>query len=165
MASLSSIDAAEAVIRACIRLMSAADFRTSVGDVLKVITEAADARAARVMLVDQDNKRLINFCELITGDSRPHPNEDALTYDLVESWEKMIGVSNAIIIKDAQDMAAIEAQNPAWVASMRSNLVKSLVLIPLRREKHVVGYMYVLNFDVSRTVKVKEMVELMSFFL
>ena len=48
---------------------------------------------------------------------------------------------------------------------MRDNHITSLVLIPLRRGKQVVGYMYVINYDVEKTVEVKELVELMSFFL
>lgn len=77
----------------------------------------------------------------------------------------MIGVSNAVIVKDEQDIADIRAVNPLWADSLRAHDVKSLVLLPLRQAKHVIGYLYVVNFDVSKVVEVKEMVELMSFFL
>ena len=164
MASV-SLNTAETVIRACVKLMDSSDFQTNVGDVLKVIMEAAGARASRIMLVDREKRRLINFCERVHGDSRPNPNTDALSYDLVQTWEDMIGVSNAVIVQNERDMDALAEKNPAWAQSMRENLVRSLVLIPLRREKHVVGYMYVINFDVSKAVEVKQLVELMSFFL
>ena len=77
----------------------------------------------------------------------------------------MIGVSNAVIIRDEQDMEALEEKNPVWAASMRDNNVRSLVLVPLRKEKKVMGYLYVVNFDTSKVVEVKELVELMSFFI
>jgi len=35
----------------------------------------------------------------------------------------------------------------------------------LRRAKEVIGYLYVINFDVSRAVETKELIELVSFFL
>lgn len=40
-----------------------------------------------------------------------------------------------------------------------------MVLVPLQRAKIVIGYLYVLNFDISKVVEVKEMIEMMSFVL
>ena len=62
-------------------------------------------------------------------------------------------------------MASIAERNPEWVRSMNDNNVKSLVLIPLRRKKSVIGYLYVINFDTSKVVELKDLIELMSFFL
>lgn len=45
------------------------------------------------------------------------------------------------------------------------NRVESLVLIPLRRGKDVIGYLYTLNFDTAKVVEVKELMELMSLVL
>jgi diguanylate cyclase (GGDEF)-like protein len=55
--------------------------------------------------------------------------------------------------------------NPAWVASMREGGVETLVLIPLQRKQKVIGYQYVVNYDVERVVEVKELVELTAYFL
>ena len=164
MASV-SVNTAEAVIQACIMLMGASDFKTGVGDVLDVIMEVSKARASRILLVDHEKKRVTRLSERIAEDSRPIPNVDTLSYDLVQTWEKVIGDSNAVIIQNEQDMVALGKSNLAWEQSMRENLIRSLVLIPLRRSAEVVGYMYVINFDVARVVEVKELIELMSFFL
>ena len=162
MASV-SVNTAETVIKACIKLMDASDFQTSVGEVLNIILEASAAQAARILLVDHEKRLVTNFCERAVNDAWGNP--DVLTYDLVQTWESMIGVSNAVIVQNEQDMAALGEQNQTWERSMRDNHITSLVLIPLRRGKQVVGYMYVINYDVEKTVEVKELVELMSFFL
>ena len=98
------------------------------------------------------------------------PPEDSsldgeIPYEIAASWEKMIGVSNAVIAKDARDMEALEQRNPVWARSMRAYGVRTLVLIPLRRGRTVIGYLYVVNFNVEKVVEVKELVELMSYFL
>ena len=38
-------------------------------------------------------------------------------------------------------------------------------MLPLRRDGTVIGYLYVVNFDVTKTVEIKESLELISFFL
>jgi len=160
-----SVNTAGRVIEACIKLMGAEDFKTSVQDVLDLILNASGGRASRVMLVDHDKHTALNFCERLHPEELSTRSEVELSYELVCSWEKVIGVSNAVILKDEQDMAELARANPAWAASMRESEVKSLVLIPLRRGQSVVGYLYVVNFDVTRVVETKELLELISFFL
>lgn len=162
-----SINTAGTVISACIKLISAEDFSTSVGDTLDVILEKTGAKAARIMLMDHRSETAVVYCERMTDQiwSTQREQDEVITYDLIQTWEAMIGVSNGVIVKDEQDMKALEEKNPAWAKSMREHSVTSLALVPLRRGKDVVGYLYVVNFDVSKVVEVKELIELMSFFL
>lgn len=162
-----SMDTAETAIEACIKLIGAENIKSSAGDVVELILEASGARACRIVLIDHEEKRAVTFCDRMTPDAAPvHAREeDVISYDLILTWEKMIGGSNAVIIKDEQDMTMLAEQNPEWAASMRNNNVQTLVLIPLRRTKEVIGYLYVINFDVSRAVETKELIELVSFFL
>ena len=160
-----SINTAGTVIEACIRLMSAEDFTDSVGDVLRLILEASGGRTSRVLLVDHDKHSVVNFCERFADDESNARRGIVLSYELVSSWEADIGVSNAVIIQNEQDLDDLDQSNPAWADSMRENGVHSLVLIPLRRGQSVVGYLYVVNFDVSRAVETKELLELLSYFL
>ena len=61
MASV-SIDVAATVIEACIKLMRTDDIRENARDALKVMAENAGAKAARIMLVDHENKKAVTFC-------------------------------------------------------------------------------------------------------
>lgn len=166
MASV-SVNVASAVIKACIQLMGSENFNISAGKAVDVIREAAGATAARIMLIDHEKKAAINFCERADDADWPERDyeHDVITYEVICSWESMIGVSNAIIISDQKDLCELEKINPEWIGSMRIHGVTSLVLIPLRQGKTVIGYLYVVNFDVSRLAEVKELVELMSYFL
>ncbi len=162
-----SVGTANAVIRASLTLLNPADFQTNVREVLRVILEEADAKAAQILLIDRENKTAVDFCRVLSGDARPvfEHGVETISYEVLDSWERMIGVSNAVIIQGEQDFAQIEKENPAWAGSLRMNRVESLVLIPLRRGKDVIGYLYTLNFDTARVVEVKELMELMSLVL
>ena len=164
MASM-SVGAAEKVIEACIKLVGSEDIRQSVGDALDVIIAACGAKAARILLVDDELKRVDKFCDRVAENHWHQLAEDAITYDLITTWEQSIGVSNDLIIKDAQDMREMRLLNPAWAKSLEENRVETLVLIPLRQGKRVIGYLYVINFDTPKVLMAKELVELMSFFL
>ncbi len=162
-----SVETAEAIIRACIVLMGTDNFQESVGNVLEDLMNFSEAEASRIMLVDHRRREAVNFCERIKSgrwENRASEGE-VISYDLIRTWESLIGVSNAVIVKDEQDMEQISMQNPGWAASMREHGVTSLVLIPLRRSGAVIGYLYVVNFNVEIVLQVKELVELLSFFL
>ena len=166
MASV-SVSAAETVIKACIELMGKGDFRDSLGKSLDAIMDFAEAKGARIMLVDHKKRQAVVFCDRAAAGYWPERPEtgDVITYELIRSWEDMLGVSNCVLVQNPQDMEELARRNPAWAESMTENGVKTLALIPFRRNKTVFGFLYVVNFNVEKAVEVKELVELMSFFL
>lgn len=162
MASV-SMNTASAIVKASITLLNGDDFKTNVRDVLTDLLDISGAFACRITLVDHEKREAINFCEKVKGfDTPPTARGDGvIPYEIVASWEPMIGVSNAVIAKDERELDALEQHNPAWVQSMRQYGVTSLVIIPLRRGKTIFGYLSIVNFDVDKVVEVKELVELM----
>lgn len=166
MASV-SMNTASAIIKASITLLNGDDFKESVRDVLTDLLEISGAFACRITLVDHDKREAINFCEKVKGfDTPPTARGDGvIPYEVVATWEPMIGVSNAVIAKDERDMDALEQRNPEWVRSMRQYGVENIVLIPLRRGKEVFGFLSIVNFDAEKVVEVKEFVELMTVLL
>ena len=166
MASV-SMNTASAIVKASITLLNGDDFKTNVRDVLTDLLDISGAFACRITLVDHEKREAINFCEKVKGfDTPPTARGDGvISYEIVASWEPMIGVSNAVIAKDEHELDALEQHNPAWVQSMRQYGVTSLVIIPLRRGKTIFGYLSIVNFDVDKVVEVKELVELMAALL
>ena len=161
-----SADTSAAIIKACITLMSTDDFRQSVGSVLEDMLAFSSAEACRIMLFDQTKREVSIYSERCVPGVWPERGEtDVISYDLIQSWEKLIGVSNALILQNEQDFAWLERKHPFWASTMREHGVKSLLLIPLRRSGVVIGYLYVVNFDPARVVEVKELAELLSYFL
>lgn len=166
MASV-SVDTAEAVISACVKLMTARDFQENVHEVLQDLQNRADALGCRVLVIDHMKKEALTFSEVIRTDDPSYISAytGIIPYEIVRTWEKAIGVSNNLIIQSEEDMDALAARAPEWVQSLRDYKIRSLVISPLRRAGEVLGYLYIANFDVSKAVEIKEIVELLSFFL
>ena len=166
MASV-SFDTAAIVIRSCIKMMGSNDFQESVASVLQDVVDTAEAAMGRIMVVNHQKREADVFCEYVRKNIWPYadPENDPITYDLIQTWDALIGASNVLIVQNEGDFKNLEKKNAEWVASMREHHVKSLALIPLRRLKNVIGYLYVVNFNVSKVIEVKELIELISFFL
>ena len=86
-------------------------------------------------------------------------------YDLTLTWDQTIGDSTCVIIKDRQDMDWLRTVNPAWHQSLTGAGVRSIVLFPLKYNGFTLGYMWATNFNVEDTVKIKETLELSTFFI
>ena len=162
-----SADIAEEIIKSSIRLVGADDIEISAGNVLDDLMKLSEAKGARIMLVDHENKKAVIFSERIVESAWParKEGEEVITYDLIRTWERALGLSNSVIIKDEKDMNELEKVTPEWVATMRESGVTNLVMIPLKDRKNVIGYLYAVNFDIRKEVAVKEFIELMAFYL
>ncbi|MCR5294089.1 MAG: GGDEF domain-containing protein [Lachnospiraceae bacterium] len=155
---------AVAAIKASIVLMGAQNFREGVEAVVSDLQEASGALCCRVMLIDREKKMASNFCEKLRDGTRMQ-KDGVLPYELVNTWDRVLGMSNVVIVKNQEDMKSIEACAPEWAESLRAYGIDSLILSPLRRNKVSIGYLYVVNFDTDKVVEIKELVELISFFL
>ena len=162
-----SMNTAETVIKSCVSLLGTEDFLQGVQDVLRDIREISGAAACRILLIDEKTHTVTNYCDSLL-DPNPKiglPIGATLPYELVTSWSKLLGASNAVILTGEHDFAQLRRRNPFWAQSLKENGIDSLVLIPLYHEKTVLGYLYITNFDVEKVVELKELVELMAFFL
>jgi diguanylate cyclase (GGDEF)-like protein len=86
-------------------------------------------------------------------------------FEIVQTWDDTLGDSTCIIIKDQQDMDWLRSINPVWHDSLVKTGIKSIVLFPLRYNGRTIGYIWSLNFNIENTVKIKETLELTTFFL
>ena len=133
-----SVNTAEIVIQSCIELMRRGEgnFRAGLRKSLGAIVDFAEAKGCRVMLADHKKRQAVNLCECSGDPSWPaRPAEEAISYALIRSWEDMIGVSNCVIVQNEREMEELGRSNPAWAESLRANGIRSLVLIPLRRNQ------------------------------
>ena len=162
-----SIETAETAIRSCIRLMGAEDFRQSVHSVLEDIRSIGDGLSCMVLLVDKENEVAVKYSEALRPDSRFSgiELEEVLPYELVKTWEDLLRESNAIIIKDEQDLDYLAIRNPEWAESLRTHKISSLIMLPLYQNREIFGYIHLSSFDTSKVVELKEIMELISFFL
>ena len=161
-------DTANAVLKACIKLRGADDFITAINEVADDIRVICGASDCTILANDDDNE----VC-LILGDSnhvgdKPFLKSDAAGrdfYKLMLTWEDTLAGSTCIIAKNEQDMQVIKERNPKWYESLMAFDVECLVLFPLKYNGKLLGYIWVTNFDVDNTVKIKEALELTTFFI
>ncbi|MBO4496442.1 MAG: EAL domain-containing protein [Clostridiales bacterium] len=77
----------------------------------------------------------------------------------------MIGEQgDCIIIRDQADMDYISKINYPWYATLVEAGVKSVVLFPLRQGDELLGFIWAINFDTEDTMRIKETLELTTFF-
>ena len=156
------------VLKVCVKLRGATDFNKTMNEIMEDIRVLCDARYCCVMLTDFRERTFSLFSESRHMDSDTRPVStffDKDFIDCVELWMESIGGSNCLIIKDEQDMEFIKTRNPKWYNSLKMANVTSLVLFPLQSNNEVFGFIWVANFDTDETPRIKETMELSTFFL
>lgn len=161
-------DTARQVLRSCIKLRGEGDFVTALNEVTSDIRNICDASHCTILEIDGDNET----CTVL-GNSRREGLNSFLSkdssrkdfYKLAITWEDTLAGSTCLVAKNEQDMLVIKEQNPAWYESLTSHGVNSIVIFPLKYTEKLLGYIWVTNFDVENTIKIKEVLELTTFFI
>jgi len=166
-ASLSA-DTSAAVLETCIKLRGAGDIRVAIQEVIDDIRAICESDHCCILLVDKETRSCRTFCESIKEGSNVLPMDTFLDegfYDITQTWDATIGGSTCVIVKNQQDREWLEQINPIWYKSLRGAGVDSIVLFPLSYNDRTLGYMWALNFNEESTVKIKETLELTTFFI
>lgn len=170
MAGLSQ-DIAQDVLSTCIKLRGVKDesgFERTMGSVILDLRDLCKAKNCVVLLMDSRQKTCRILCEALEAtDDLDHLRRAMMPdfYDIALSWLDTIGGSNCLIVKDQADMEYIRKRNPAWYASLIKSQVQSLVLFPLRSGDELLGYIWATNFDTVDTLRIKETLELSTYFI
>ena len=166
-ASLSA-DTSSAVLQTCLKLREARDFHEKFREVTEDIRRICDSEDCGILLVNEQTQK----CELLGDAFKPGcklvPFENYLdekTYGMTLTWKQTLMDSTCVIIKDRQDMDWLGTVNPVWHASLTSSGVKSIVLFPLNYNNESLGYIWATDFNVENAVKIKEILELATFFI
>ena len=161
-----SPDIASFVIKTCLELRNENDFYSSMDTVTKYIREYTGSNAASVLSYQNDLEKY----EVISG-ATDDPNVSLkeifkqVPFSVVASWERLFKTSNCIIIKDEHDVAHYESIAPEWIATLKPYEIFSLCLVPFIHQGETIGFLYITNFDVASVTRVKETIEMVSFFL
>lgn len=164
--SIVSPDIATFVIRTCVKLRRDEDFYTIMDEVTRDIREFTDSFAASIMTVSKDFYQF----EIVSGVVRNnlfsiHDVFRNIPYEVVETWESLVSDKDCIIIRNEQDMNDVEKKAPEWVKTLKENDVKNLCLCPFVHQNTIIGYLYITNFDLSNLARIKDTLEMVSFFL
>jgi diguanylate cyclase (GGDEF)-like protein len=166
MADLSADTAAD-VLKACIKLRGSQNIRQAFQDVIEDIGAICGSDHCCVLLTDDEKHECTTFAEFLREGSCLYPMSRYIQgfYEIAQTWPDTLAGSTCIIIKDEHDMEKLQEQNPIWKASLEQAGIKTVVLYPLRHGGELLGYMWALNFNVENVLKIKETLELTTFFL
>ena len=163
-----SEDIASSVLETCIRLRGTNNFKATMKDVITDIRELCDAEHCCILLIDELTKSCSVLGEAFSKGSKLLPMEHYLNddfYDIADSWTGTIAGSNCLIIKDEQDMLYVKERNPVWYESLTGAGAYNVILFPLKSRNQLLGYMWALNYDSSRSTEIKETLEVTTFIL
>ena len=156
------------VLRICVKLRGSGDFITSVNDVICDIGKLCEAEHTCIFLTDFSQRKCSVLCEALSEDTKlssmkVYVNDDF--FNIVDTWLGSIGSNTCVILKDEADWQNLKKTNRVWYDSMGSAGAKSIVLFPLKYRNETLGFIWAINFDVSQTLEIKEMLELATYFL
>ena len=166
--SVISSDVSSAVIETCIKLSGTTDFSTTIKDVIKDIRDLCDAEHCCILTVNEYERTCENLGEAFGPNTKLLPMDTYLDdgfYDIVETWPGTIAGSNCLIIKDEKDMEIVKERNPVWYKSLTAAGAHNIVLFPLKSRGELLGYMWAINYDKERAIKIKETLEVTTFIL
>ena len=166
-ASLSA-DTSAAVLKTCIKLRGAGDIRQTFREVVEDIRSICDSDYCCILLTDSVTRSCMNLCESIKPGSGLLPMDNYLDdqfYNIIDTWKDTLGSSTCIIIKDQHDMEWLHSINPLWHDSLAAAGAKSIVMFPLNYNNTTLGYIWAINFNVENVVKIKQTLELTTFFI
>ncbi|MBO4927865.1 MAG: sensor domain-containing diguanylate cyclase [Clostridiales bacterium] len=166
-ASLSA-DTSSAVLQTCIKLRASGDIHDTFHEVVEDIRQICESDYCCILLTDNENCTCKTLAESIEPGSGLLPMDSYLDekfFDITRTWNATLGDSTCLILKDQHDMDWLKAVNPVWHKSLTKASVRNIVLFPLNHNDVTLGYMWSINFNVDNTVKIKETLELTTFFI
>ncbi|SDB16014.1 diguanylate cyclase (GGDEF) domain-containing protein [Ruminococcaceae bacterium FB2012] len=166
VSSSQSGSASEDVIKTCIKLHSTNDLKKTMDDVIKDIRLICRAEVCTIILADTEKKEYSVLSTSIVENSSVKRITNFSNFgDISASWLGMFGGNDCLIIKDKKDMEYIRNVNLPWYLTLMEAGVNSLVLFPLKYNKEVLGFVWATNFDTANTMRIKETLELTTFFI
>jgi len=162
-----SPETSSAVIATCIKLHGTEDFKQTINEVMEDVRQICGASRCSILMMDQENKRSYMLGDAVRegADVKRRGYFQRNFYKVASTWEDTLEGSTCLILKNERDMDLIRRKNPKWHASLLEANIDTIVLFPLKHNGHTLGYLWATNFDTENTVKIKEVLELTTFFL
>jgi diguanylate cyclase (GGDEF)-like protein len=155
------------VLKTCIKLHKANSLKDAMKGVISEIRQICKAACCTVLLLnDSEENYSILATDFEINSKMKRVTEFEGFYDIAISWIDMIGNENdCIIIQDKNDMEYYSQINNPWYLTLVEAGVESVVLFPLRQGSEVLGFIWATNFDTDETMRIKETLELTTFFV
>ncbi|WP_028518293.1 sensor domain-containing diguanylate cyclase [Ruminococcus flavefaciens] len=168
MMANTSAETSAAVIKTCIKLRSTDNFPETMNEIINDIRELCGADQCCILLTDFKERKCSVLAEAYFDETRTKRMNYYIEegfFDVVESWKNTIAGSSCLIVQGEKDMQVLKERNPVWYDSLVEAEVNSVVLFPLKHNNEVLGYIWAVNFDTEQTSKIKDTLEITSYFI
>ena len=157
----------EDVLKTCIKLHKADNLKDAMGSVISDIRRICGAEGCTVLLINyEDEEYSILATDFAKDSTIRRVTSFPGYYTIAASWKDMIGEEgDCIIVQNKDDFEKIKEVNNPWYLTLVEAGVKSVVLFPLRQGNEILGFIWATNFDTSKTARIKETLELTTFFI
>ena len=163
--ALNSPEANEALVKISIKLHENEDFYKGMASAVADIKELCGAKWCAVCTVDKETEN----CGLINENGQHNEMLEGMAaemertpYEVALAWEKDLAQSNCLIL---ENLDIIKERDPAWYYSLSIHNVENLILFVIRYNQNIVGFIWAADFDTSKTMLIKETLELTSFLV
>jgi transcriptional regulator with GAF, ATPase, and Fis domain len=162
-----SADTAIKVLNTCIKLHGVKNYKETINSIIKDIRKVCKASYCCILTMDFLNKSCELLCEDMAEETTLVTNDNWFEnfYDIAVTWPDIIAGSNCLILTNEQDMELIKEKSPIWYESLRASSVESMVLVPLKNGRELLGYIWATNFEIKNADRIKEILELTSYFI
>ena len=155
------------VLKTCIKLHKANNLKEAMESVIAEIRMICKAEGCTVLLLNNEEADF----SILASNFVPNSTIKRVTqfngyYDIANSWKDMLGAEgDCIIVRNDEEMENISKVNNPWYLTLVEAGVRSVVLFPLRQGNEILGFIWAVNFDTENTQRIKETLELTTFFL
>ena len=161
-----SPDISSFVIKVCLELRNERDFFASMDIVTNDIREYTGSIDACILTIDNEQEKFEIISESVKDNA--YCIKDIFSkfdYEIVGCWESLVAETNNIIIRNDDDIKHYKTLAPKWLQTFIDANGKTLCLMPFLHHRTIIGYLYISNFDTTNLTRIKETIELISFFL
>lgn len=137
-------------------------------EVIETIRQECGAEHSGIILYNSDADEYTKFCGASApGSSLPPADiyDTACLHDLAAGFDETIHGSSCVIIKDKNDMKWLESVNPDLFSFLGKYSAQSVLIFPLKHKDIKLGYLWSLNFNTEEVVRIKEVLELSTYFI
>lgn len=153
------------VLNMSIKLHKKQDFIQSIADAASDIKKICSSQKCSIVLVDKSKQS----CTFINEDGKNDEYMIKLAiemgrtpYETAVAWEKSLAGSDCLLL---DDLSVVKERDKLWYDSLVCNGIESIVLYAVKFNNELVGFIWAANFDVANIMKIKETLELSTFFI
>ena len=154
------------IIKCCVKLHSTNDINKTMDEIISDIRLICRADVCTIMLREQTTGLFTECCTSVDKNSRvKRVTQFKNIAEITDTWLAMVSGSDCLIIKDEKDKDFIRNINYEWYDNLDKANVDSFIMFPLRYDNDVLGLIWSTNFDTTNTMRIKETLELITFFI